>query len=222
MISDERQLWFTKAHRLEEDRLTLLRLLETLSETRLRLNGTAGGLAEAPEYLAVERRVMAELAQLNDRQNGYIAEMMAFEPQRDAESGRLGGLAGDLAFVKRSRTREAVMLNGRRAPVIASALLTDVERLAEQRKMSVRTWVERALRQVIYSGAMVSREETLTERIRQTLQEQPMTFAGLARHLDTSSIRVKYALDNLRRQGRIIYAGPRGGRNHLWVSAEEK
>lgn len=220
MTTAERDLWFAKAHRLEEDRLTLLRLLSTFSETRLRLNGTAGGLVESPEYLSIERRIMRELTTLNERQNGYIAEMMAFEPERDSESGHLGGIAGDLAFTRRSGTQEAALLNGRRTPVIAGTLMADVLRVAEQRRVNVRTLIESIIRKHLH-GASWHEGLHFTDRLRDRLRLGPADCHTLARDLRVPLTKVTVALRGLRSRGYARYTGPRGSRNRVWVSLEE-
>jgi GTP-sensing pleiotropic transcriptional regulator CodY len=214
VTADERDLWFAKAHRLEEDRLQLLRLLETLAETRLRLNDMAGGLTEAPEYRAVERRVMEQLTTLNDRQNGYIAEMMAFEPTRDGESGHLGGLAGDLAFVRRSRTREAALLNGRRGPVIAGMLLADVEQSAAECGQSAREWVEGAIRARL-SGRAAAKPEGLQEIVRRLVAEEPLTAVEIKDRLGIPRKAASNALAKLALQGKVCCITGR-----RWVSTE--
>jgi hypothetical protein len=220
VTGDESRLWFEKAHRLEEDRSTLLDLLETLASVRMRLNGTAGGLAEMLEYRAIERRVMAELTALNERQNAYIAEMMAWTPHRDEESGHLGGLAGDLEFIRRNRTREAAALNGQTARV-SGLLLADAQRYASEQNMSVRTWIESAIRRALKPGANPSRE-TLTERLRVRLKGAPASAKRLAEEFALPHPIISHALRHLTWRGLARYSGPHGSREHPWVSLEER
>jgi hypothetical protein len=212
-----RDLWLAKAARLEEDRRTLLRLLERMADTRVRLNGSADGLVTSAEFEAVEAHIRAALTALNERQNGYIAEMMEFEPMRDEMSGRLGGmLAGDVLFSRNLDLDVARALRGHQLPVISRGLLADVEQIAEKHGVGVRFWIEETLRARIWSRA-AGKPEGVQEAVRRLVTEEgPLTVHQVRDRLGIPRKSASNALSKLQAHGKVACIPGR-----LWISTEE-
>jgi len=207
-------LWTTKAARLEEEKATLRRVWEVLADAEMRLHRHYDWLA--PTLAQVERA----MSEANQAQEDHIDRAHGFEPFRDGESGRKGGLAGDLAFLQAMETPEVRELQGARIPVLSRALLADVRSAAKDACVAPRFWLEAVVRWQLQHRRPF-RPETFQERLRERLRQEPATCHELARDLDAPTHNVTVALKNLRRRGLLKRLGPYGSRNCVWVSLEE-
>ncbi len=221
MMQKEAEIWLEKARALEEDRRLLVRAWEALDRLELGLNGHGQGLTDTDEYRTVFRRLGERLTEVNTRQGAYLARVDDYAYQT-AESGRKGGMSGETVFVRRLMDREGQTARGMRAPVISSALVADAREVAARQGMSLRTWIEAALRQYLTSRAVSTGTRLpLTERVREVLRNEPLSARQLAERCQVPVAQVTIALKGLKRKGIVRLAGPWGVHNAAWVSLEE-
>ncbi len=221
MLHKEAEIWFDKARALEDDRKLLVRAWEALDRLELGLNGHGRGLTDSPEFRTLFRRLGERLTAVNEQQGDYLARLDAYAETTE-DSGRKGGMTGERLFVRRLQHGEGLQDRGRRAPLISRSLIEDASEVAARQGMSLRTWIEAALRQYLASRAVSTGARLpLTERVRAALREEPLSARQLAERFGVPVVQVTVALKGLKRKGVARMVGRWGAQNPPWVSLEE-